>query len=211
LATYIGDYCQKPFVDVDLVDSVISRLSRGNAAGFDTLTCEHLQFCHPIVTCMITKLFVIMITIGYVPDALRRGIIIPIPNKGKKSKNDKVDSYRGITISPIISKVFEICLLTCLEGYSTSSDSQFGFKKGVGCSDALYTLRKVVDIFTNNGSTVNICSLDLKSAFDRVNHCALFIKLMDRKVPLCYITVLHNWYRKLLSKFKWGDATSDWF
>jgi len=177
LANYIGDYCQKPFVDVDLVDSDINGLSRGKATGFDTLTCEHLQFCHPIVTCVITKLFVIMISIiGYVPDAFGRRIIIPIPKEGKKSKNDKVDSYRGITISPIISKVFEMCILTCLEGYLTSSDRQFGFKRGVGCSDALYTLRKVVDIFTNNGSTVNICSLDLKSAFDHVNHCALFIK-----------------------------------
>jgi len=76
------------------------------AAGFDSLTCEHLQFCHPIVTCVITKLFVIMITIGYVPGAFKRGISIPIPTGGKRSKNDKVDSYRGITISPIISKVF---------------------------------------------------------------------------------------------------------
>jgi len=129
LATYIGDYCLKPFVDDDLVDSVINRLSRGKSTGFDTLTCEHLQFCHPIVTCVITKLFMIMNTIGYVPDAFRRGIIIPIPKGGKKSKNDKVDSYRGITISPIISKVFVKCLLTRLEGYLTSSDRQFGFKR----------------------------------------------------------------------------------
>jgi len=132
--------------------------------------------------------------------------IILIPKGGKNSKKDKVDSYRGITISHIILKVFEMCLLTRLEGYLTSSDRQFGFKRGEGCSDALNTLKKVVDIFTNNGSTVNICSLHLKSAFDRVNHCALFIKLMDRKVPLCYITVLHNWYSKLLSKVKWGGC-----
>jgi len=73
---------------------------------------------------------------GMIPLPLR--IIIPIPKGGKKSKNDKVDIYRGITISPIISKVLEMCLLTRLEG---CSDRQFGFIRGVGCSDALYTLR----------------------------------------------------------------------
>lgn len=211
LAAYVGDYCRNPLVDVDLVESVILRLPRGKAAGLDTLTCEHLQFSHPIVACVISKLFVIMIMLGYVPDAFGRGIIIPIPKGGKRSKNDKSEHYRGITISPIISKVFEMCLLDRLESYFKSSDRQFGFKKEIGCRDALFTLRKVIDTFNSNGSTVSVCSLDLKSAFDRVNHCALFIKLMDRKVPLCIINLLHNWYSKLFSKVKWMSSTSDWF
>ena len=41
----------------------------------------------------------------------------------------------------------------------------------------------VVDSFVANQSTVNICALDLSKAFDRVNHFALFMKLMDRLVP----------------------------
>ena len=34
----------------------------------------------------------------------------------------------------------------------------------------------------SNGSTVNVCrpTLDLSKAFDRMNHYALLIKLMDR-------------------------------
>jgi len=40
-------------------------------------------------------------------------------------------------------------------------------------------MRKVVDYFSNNESTVNVCSLDLRQAFERLNICALFVKLMD--------------------------------
>ena len=38
----------------------------------------------------------------------------------------------------------------------------------------------VVDRYVNNGSNVNICTVDLSKAFDRI--FALFIKLMERRL-----------------------------
>jgi len=73
--------------------------------------------------------------------------------------NDKTDHYPGITISSVISKVFERCLLICLKKYCYSSERQFGFKAGVACNNAIFTVRKVVDLFTSNNSTVNIYAL----------------------------------------------------
>jgi len=54
----------------------------------------------------------------------------------------------------------------------------FGFKKGVSCNFAIYTVRQIVHKFVDGGCTVNLCSIDLSKAFDKVNHCALFLKLM---------------------------------
>ena len=67
-----------------------------------------------------------------------------------------------------------------------------GFKKGIGCSHALYTVRSVVEHFTAAGSVVNLYALDISKAFDKVNHYALWIKLMDRSVPLTLLlTLMH--------------------
>ena len=53
------------------------------------------------------------------------------------------------------------------------------------CSVSL--LCSTVQYFTNNGSTISIASLDMSKAFDKVNHYALFLKLMERHVPyLCF-------------------------
>ena len=71
-----------------------------------------------------------------------------------------------------------------------SSDLQFGFKKGSGCNHALYTVRSVVEHFTAAGSVVNPCALDMSKAFDKVNHYVLWIKLMDRSVPLTFLHIL---------------------
>ena len=62
-----------------------------------------------------------------------------------------------------------------MKDYFITNDRQFGFKKSVGCGHAIYSLYKTVDYFTQLNSTVNICSLDLSKAFDKVNHDVLMI------------------------------------
>ena len=66
----------------------------------------------------------------------------------------------------------------------------FGFKKGIGCNHALYTVKSVVEHFTAAGSVVNLCAWDMSKAFDKVNHYALWIKLMDRSVPLIFLLMV---------------------
>jgi len=84
------------------------------------------------------------------------------------------DDFRGIAISPVISKVFEHCVLDKLCHFLSTADNQFGFKKGLSCNHAIYTVRSVVEHFNNGRSrpTVNLCAIDLSSkAFDKINHC----------------------------------------
>jgi len=118
------------------------------------------------------------------------GVIIPVP---KDKSGDLTDSknYRGITLSPVISKVFELCLMDLYGEFSYSSDVQFGFKKQLSCSHSIYIMRKVVDYFVSNGSIVNLCSLDISKAFDKVNHFTLYLKLMKRRItPVCLCVLL---------------------
>jgi len=53
--------------------------------------------------------------------------------------------FRGIAVSPIISNVFEYCILEQFDKFLTSCDVQFGFKKGLGCRNAIYTVHKIVE------------------------------------------------------------------
>jgi len=96
-----------------------------------------------------------------------------------------------------------------------SSDNQFGFKKKSSCSHAMYSLRCVVDYYVKNGSTVNICALDLSKAFDKMNHHTLFIRLMQRhvSVPLNVLCrpILENWFSICATCVKWGSTFSQFF
>jgi len=121
------------------------------------------------------------------------------------------DDFRAIAISPLISKVFEHCFLSRFQYLLDTSSNQFGFKKGVDCRHAIYTVHNIVKQATSNGSTVNLCTTDLSKAFDKLNHNALFIKLMKRKIPTVLLELLENLFCECYSCVKWNNIMSRFF
>ena len=109
-----------------------------------------------------------------------------------KTVDLKCDDFRAIAISPILSKVFEYCFLDRFSSYLETSHNQFGFKKDVGCRRAIYSLRNIVDGLVHAKFSVNVCALDLSKAFDKVNHHALFIKLMKRNITIHLLKILEK-------------------
>ena len=76
------------------------------------------------------------------------------------------DNYRGITLSPVISKLFEMVMMAVFEKQLKSDALQLAFKKKSSCSTALFTFKTVVDHYVKCGATVTICALDISKAFD---------------------------------------------
>jgi len=109
-----------------------------------------------------------------VPSGFRHSYVVPVPKvRVHRSRKMTCDDFRGIAINPIIFKVFEYCTLDRFKQHFSSGSSQFGFKKGFGCRNAVYKVRSVVKRTNSVGRTANICAIDLTKAFDNVNHCAL--------------------------------------
>ena len=197
-------------ISVDDVESAILLLRKGKAPGFDEITLEHIMYAHPVLIICIKNLFTIMFHCSYVPDAFGHGILIPLL-KGSDCDPTNSGNYRGLTLSPIFSKIFEHVLLLKFSNYFEASDLQFGFKKNIGCSDALLCLRSVVSYFNKNGNTVNIACLDVSKAFDKVCSSILFIKLIKRGCPKFLVAILYNWYNKCSVSVRWNNVYSDIF
>src|SRR5207245_4493632 len=129
LASYTSKYdlCDL-HLSIELVDSVINRLKKGKASGPDSLTAEHFQFYHPIGSAILAMLFSLMIYYHFVPKQFGAGIIVPIPKKDSKCQFNKFSDFRGITISSIVSKIFESCIIEENIVLFSTSEMQFGFK-----------------------------------------------------------------------------------
>jgi len=59
------NYCGLPLmgshkIDTELVSNVIANLKRGKAIDFDGLSAEHLQYSHPSLCVVLSKLFQLM-------------------------------------------------------------------------------------------------------------------------------------------------------
>jgi len=72
----------------------------------------------------------------------------------------------------------------------------------------IFTLRSVIDYYYKRGSTVNLCILDISTAFDKISHYCMFNKLMNRTVPvyLVLLKVLINWYDKCAVFVRWNSV-----
>jgi len=64
------------------------------------------------------------------------------------------------------------------------------------------------ELLLSRGSTVNICAIDLSKAFDKMNHCGLFIKLMRRRIPVQLLSLLEYWFSLGVTCVKWDTIMS---
>lgn len=211
-----SNYCgsailENDFFDVELISSIISNMKNGKAAGLDGLTAEHLKFSHPVVVIILCKLFNFYLSVSHIPASFGLSYTVPIPKCDALSKSLTVDDFRGISISPVISKLFELAILDRFDDYFETSDCQFGFKKKLSCRHAIFSVRNVIEHYVSCGSTVNVCALDLSKAFDKMNHFVLFNKLMDRKLPVNILHILEVWFSSSETCVRWGGQFSYFF
>ena len=171
---------------------------------------EHLFHAHPIISVHLSLLFTILLRYSLVPDAFGHSVVIPLL-KNHDGNQFSSDNYTAITLSPVISKIFEMTVMTILDDKLNSDPLQFGFKRNSSCNHALLTLRTVVNHYVKDGSTVNICTLDLSKAFDRVDHFALLQLLMDRHISKNIIGVLLDWFTRCFVCVRWCGSLSYWF
>ena len=127
----------------------------------------------------LAKIFRDLMRSGSFPESWRTANVTPIP-KGSSPTQFPLD-YRPISITPIISKIYEKLISRRLYKYADSNNflpqTQFGFRKGLGTTDALLMLTQDIQSSLDKRAESRVVSLDFSSAFDLVNHQALLYKL----------------------------------
>ena len=138
------------------VEDVCSKLKMG-ISGVD-VNYEHIRFAGPPLWKLLFKLYQNFFTNSSVPESVLTGVILPL-FKGKGAKANNKDNYRGITLFPTLCKIYEMVLLNRMESFAKDkglfSDMQFGFKEGVGCTEASFTILEAINHMIERGSNVS--------------------------------------------------------
>ena len=118
----------------------------------------------------------------------------------KEGNPQLVSNYRPISILPTLSKVIEKCIASRLFGYLNKfnilSNKQFGFLKGMSTTDAFVEFAESECRSMDSKNHCISIFLDLRKAFDTVNHVVLLKKPLAtgvRGIPLkLFVSYLQN-------------------
>ena len=102
-------------------------------------------------------------------EGYNESLIIPV-HKGTGKDPFKPESYRGITLSSVISKLFEIILLCrlspTLEEVGVPDFAQTAYQKGISCADAIFATQEALLTHVRDGGKPFLCLYDIEKAFD---------------------------------------------
>ena len=142
----------------------------------------------------------------------RVGNVTPLSKSGSGSSSPS--DYRPITITPVLSKVFERLLSRRLSAFAERNgllpNLQFGFRKGLGTCDALLTITNLVQKALDSGCEVRMIGLDFSAAFDRVNHQALIFKLKHLGIGGPFLSILTEFLTDRLQRVVVDGHYSEW-
>ena len=143
------------------------------------------------------------------PTSWKTSLIIPLP----KSNLPALDNLRPISILPILSKIFEKCMLSSVRNSmeTTFGNNQFGFRSKSSTQCAIislhdYTIR-LKELYKNN--TVFILSFDISKAFDSVCHDKLLSILHVLTMPPNFINLMKSYLINRQQKVIYKSIESD--
>ena len=172
------DTLDQPISENEIRES-IEYLKNNKSPGIDGIPAEFFKKCSNIIVPLLWKLFNKIFNTGDFPESWGEGIIFPIYKKGNKSQ---ANNYRGITLLPIISKIYtrilHCRLLIWEENCAHLREEQAGFRKGYSTTDNIFILYTFIQKYlSEKGGRFYCAFIDFEKAFDRVHRNILFYKL----------------------------------
>ena len=172
----------------------LKALRTDQATGPDEIPARILKECASVLCRPLCRILRGIIAQRSWPQIWRFHNIAPLFKKGAVHN---AANYRGLHLTPILSKVAERVLRTPLvaffESVNAYGDTQFAFRKNIGCHDLLLALMCSWLLSFQCRKKVGVFLSDIAGAFDRVDTTKLVAKLKALGVCDAFVELIASY------------------
>jgi hypothetical protein len=152
------------------VANIIKDLDSKSSAGYIGIPTKLFKYCSETLSPIISIIINSCLNSMQIPDSWKIAIVTPL----YKNKGDLSDSnnYRGISVLPPITKIFEKIISRQITSYFERNEffinTQHGFRKNHSCETALNVVLERWKQTMDKSEVTLSCFIDFKKAFDYV-------------------------------------------
>lgn len=184
---------------IDQVKKLLKTIDVKKAAGLDKIPNKLLKIASDVVAPSLTEIFIQSIATGIFPSDWKEARVSPLYKSGAKTDPG---NYRPISIIPTVSKIFEKIIYDQLYTYLNENNLltpyQSGFRSLHSTLTALLEATNDWSVNIDNGLLNAVVFIDLKKAFDTIDHEIILLKLKNYGVDPDSL----NWFRSYLTNRK---------
>ena len=156
-----ADYTEDCNVTSSEVIAAITRLKPNKNDGGRGLSTNHFKFAGIELSIHTAYLFSGILTHGSVIDDFLLGTTVPIP-KGRNVNLTDSDNYRGITLSSVFGRIFDLIVLQRYSDKLDSCELQFGFKQNRSTAMCSMIAKEVISYYTSCNTSVHWVTLSFR-------------------------------------------------
>ena len=172
----------------------ISQMDNNKSIGPCSIPVRLLKILKTHISPLLSSLINDSFLCGIFPNKLKLARVTPAFKKGSRK-----DNYRPISVLSVFSKIFEKAMYKRLYGYLECHNIlyslQFGFRLKCSTNHALISITESIRYSIDNNEFGCGIFIDLKKAFDTVNHSILLLKLHHYGVR----GKAYDWFQSYLS------------
>ena len=165
-------------VDENEVTNIVRNCKNKTSEDSNSITMKLLKEVFCCIVKPYTHICNLSFKTGTFPNRMKLAKVIPLFKSGNKNS---FNNYRPVSLlsqfSKILEKLFDVRLQSFIDKYDLLSNCQYGFRPNCSTSLALMELVEEISSSLDNKKVTIGVFIDLKRAFDTIDHSLLLKKL----------------------------------